>query len=106
MLRERVKRRKNFLPALLLTVLLWTVWLAVFFFAPPETFLMPFVFLTLTFLAILFSATLLFANTRRGFLTALGLTAFMLLNFYGIGNYLNLLLIVGVLLAAEYYFSR
>lgn len=103
--RQRIIR-KNFIAAFLLTFLLWTVWVIFFFFTPPEYFLTPLVFLLISFLAILFTFALLFANTRRGLLVALGAISFMALRYYEIGNYLNLLLLAGVLLSLEYYLSN
>lgn len=103
---DKFRRRKNFLPTLLITIILWSIWAITFFFVPPETFLVPILFLFITFLATLFTGSLIFANTRRGLLSALGILFFMLLNYYNIGNYLNIVLLVGILFAAEYYFSR
>jgi len=103
---ERVKRRKNFLATGVLSILLWVIWATIFFFVPPENFLTPFLFLFLTGLSVFFTAALLFANTRRGMLTAFGIAAIMVLNYFGLGNFLNLILVAGVLLVGEYYFSK
>lgn len=103
---ERFRRRKNFLPTLVVAIFLWIVWAVIFFFVPPEGLLIPVVFLLVTFLAVFFIGALLFANTRRGLLAAIGVLIFMGLNFYGAGNYLNAVLLAGLLLAAEYYLSR
>lgn len=107
MLKPRQKIiRKNFVITFLLTVLLWGTWAIFFFFIPPEYFLTPLVFLLISFTTILFTFALLFANTRRGLLVAVGVVAFMALRYYEIGNYLNLLLLAGVLLSLEYYLSN
>lgn len=64
------------------------------------------VFLTVTFISVFLLATLVLGNTRRGLLAASGVLLFMLLNYYRAGNYLTALLIAGILLSIEYYFSR
>lgn len=75
-------------------------------FIPPDTFgAMP-AFFILTLLVIFFPASLVFANSRRGFLLAFGVVFFLILRLFGIGNVLNLLLLSGILLAIEYYLSR
>ena len=102
---KRILVRKNFFASFLVSLLLWLFWLIVFFFIPPEYTAMPFVFLTLTFLAVLFTTALVFANTRRGLLAAVGITVFMILRYFEIGNYLNLFLLAGLLFSIEYYLS-
>lgn len=101
-----IRRKKNFFASLIITTLLWIAWATIFVYVPPEYFLMPLIFLIVTFLAILFTFSLIFANTRRGLLVAIGTVSFMTLRYFGIGNYLNLLLIAGILLSVEYYLSN
>lgn len=102
---RRTLVRKNFLASFFVSLLLWLSWLTIFFFVPPEYTALPFVFLVLTFLAVLFTTALVFANTRRGLLIAGGMVVFMVLRYFEIGNYLNLLLLAGLLLSIEYYLS-
>lgn len=93
------------MPSLLAALSLWTAWLLVFLFFPPEVFLAPFLFLILTFFAVFLTGALLFANTRRGFLIGIGILFLAVFNYYKVGNYLNIILITGILLSIEYYFS-
>lgn len=104
-LRQKIVR-KNFIATFLLTVFLWATWTIFFLLVPPEYFLTPLAFLLISFLAVLFTFALLFANTRRGLLVALGVTVFMILRYFEIGNYLNLLLLAGIFLSLEYYLSN
>lgn len=67
---------------------------------------MPLIFLCITFISVFSLTTALFANTRRGLLAASAVFLIMLLNYYGVGNYLTALLLVGILLSIEYYFAR
>ncbi|MBI2007422.1 MAG: hypothetical protein HYS83_01850 [Candidatus Blackburnbacteria bacterium] len=103
---SKIPKRKNFLLSFAVALLLWLSWLAIFLFIPPEAFFVPIVFLAVTFLAIFLTVTILFSNTRRGLLTALGAIIFMILNYYHATNYLNIVLVGGVLLTIEYYLSR
>lgn len=78
----------------------------VVFFIDPETPAAVFIFFLLLFLAVLFSTSILFANTRRGILSATGTVFFFLLRYFGLGNVLNLLLIAGILISIDRYFLR
>lgn len=100
------RQRKDFFFSFLVAVTLWVFWLTLFFFVPPEIPGITFLFLVLTFAAFFLTAALLLANTRRGFLVAVGAVLIMLLSYYGAGNYLNILLVIGILAATEYYLSK
>lgn len=103
---KQIKRRKNFFPTLILIFILWAAVASVVYFVNPFAFVAVPTFLLLVFLALLFTFATLFANTRRGLLIALGLALFLSLRYLGIGNILNFLLIAGVVIAFELYFSR
>ncbi len=103
---QQAVRRKNFLPTLLVTILLWSGIAGIIYFIDPHTFGILPLFFVLVFIALLFSFSIIFSHTRRGFLSALGLTLFIILRYFGVGNVLNLLLISGVIIALEIYFSR
>jgi len=62
-------------------------------------------FLALIFVLLLFLFSLLFNGTRRGFVIAASTTLFLILRLLGLGNILNLLLLVGVSATIEWYFS-
>ncbi len=91
------------MPALLLGVFLFFVWLLVFFFIPPQNILYIAGFLVLLLFSLLFISSLIFANTRRGFLLALGLVVFLILGYWGAGTWLNFILLGGILFAIELY---
>lgn len=50
-----------------------------------------------------FTLALMLANTRRGLLASLGLTAYLVLRVYELGNVLNLVLILGIVIAIDRY---
>jgi hypothetical protein len=63
-------------------------------------------FFVLVFLALLFTFSILLANSLLGAVYSLGLTFFVVLRYFGIGNVLNLLLILGVLAAFTLIYFR
>lgn len=104
--KQRERLRKNFLPTLVLIVLLWTSLGALVYFTDPNTTGVIFIFFFLAFLALLFTSSTIFANTRRGLLTSLGLTLFIILRYFGVGNIINFLLILGLIIVSEIYLSK
>ncbi|MDP3994598.1 MAG: hypothetical protein Q8P91_02110 [bacterium] len=103
---KQILKRKNFFPTLLITVLLWLLLAGLVFFVDPEDFFVIPTFFFVFFLAFLFSFSIIFSNTRRGLVAALGLILFLILRFFGVGNILNLILIIAILVCFELYFSR
>lgn len=104
--KKEKNKRKNFLPSLAATIVLWLTIACMFYFTDPFDFGRIPLLLVLVFTAILFTTSIIFANTRRGIITASTLTLFLILRYLGIGNILNLLLVLGLALAIEYYFHR
>ena len=104
--KKEVKLRKNFFPTLIVTIFLWMGVASVIYFVEPDSFGALPLFFFLLFFSFLFTFSLIFANTRRGVLSAIGFTIFLLLRYFGVGNILNFLLIFGILLSFEIYFSR
>lgn len=90
---KEVKLRKNFFPTLAVSLLLWGLIALLIYFVEPDTFGAVFIFLLLCFTALLFTFSLAFANSRRGFIAAVALTLFLVLRYFGVGNILNFLLI-------------
>ena len=102
----RRNKGKNFFATLILTVIFWGLTAFILYFVDPNTFgAIPVFFLSL-FMTLLFAASVLLSNTRRGLLTAMGITSFLVLRFLGIGNIINLLLIAGLVIAVDLYFSK
>jgi len=103
--RSRFKR-KNFLPTLILATLLWGVWFWFIFSFPPANNFLLFTFYFLLFLATFLTTALIFANSRRGLLAALFLILFLLFQYHHLVNFLNILLLLGIFIALEIYFSK
>jgi len=106
-----LKRRKNYLPTFILIVILWSLLGLMVYLVEPslvKDILIPGIYLPffLLFLpASWLTATIIWGNRRRGWLTAVGLTLFLILRLWGLGNNLNLILILGILIAVDRYFN-
>ena len=102
----RFKRRKNFLPTLLLAIFCWGLWFWLVFSVPPTSNLALIAFYFSLFLALFLTAALAFANSRRGFLTATIIVCFLIFRYYQLANVLNLLLLLGIFLCLELYLAK
>lgn len=103
--KEQVLKRKNFLPTLLLTILFWLLLGALIYFVDPVIFgAVPLFFVTV-FVTLLFTFSLVFANSRRGLLLSLSLSLFLILMYLGVGNWLNFVLILAISACIEICFS-
>jgi hypothetical protein len=75
------------------------------YFVDPGTFgAVPLFFVTF-FVALLFTFSFIFASSRRGLIASLSLSLFSILAYLGVGNILNLILIVAIAVCIELYFS-
>src|SRR3989338_11715455 len=72
---------------------------------PDTSGVIPFFFVILL-LALFFSLSIIFANKRRGIISSLVIEIFLLLRYFDIGNLINLLLLAGVAVAFEFYFTK
>ena len=105
-LKEKRKKRKNFFPTLVAIFITWGLIAFIVYFIEPEAFgAVPLFFLTV-FFALLLTFSTLFANSRRGVISATSLALFLILRFFGVGNILNFLLIFGIAASIEYYFTK
>jgi hypothetical protein len=106
------RKRKNYLPTLLLLLILWTLFLFLVFFIEPEmikNFPVPNLYLPfflLLFVCLFFTFAVLFINTRRGLIVSMGIVFFLILRVFDLGNILNAILIAGFIISLEYYFTR
>ncbi len=112
------KHRRNFLPALLASLIFWFGWFLIIFSSSPHGQLsltlfhfnlnlplnLIFFFLTLTFASTLTFALLL-GNTRRGLFLALFCDSYLWLRLIKQANWLNFFLIFAFFSISEIYFS-
>jgi hypothetical protein len=75
------------------------------YFIDPDSFGVIFLFFILIFFCLLFTFSLIFANSRRGIVATIATTFFLLLMYFGVGNIINLILIVAIAVCIELYFS-
>jgi hypothetical protein len=102
----KIKRRKNFLPTLMLALFAWASWGWLVYSMAPENNLLLFIFYGLLFMAVFLTIALLLANSRRGLLIAIGVISFLIFRYYQLANFLNLGLFFGILLSLELYFRE
>lgn len=90
-------------------VILWILLGLLVYFVEPalvKDFLLPGLYLPfflLFFPASWFTLAVIWGNGRRGLLGAIGLTLFLILRVFQMDNSLNLLLILGILIAVDRY---
>ena len=100
-----MRRKRKLIPTILLTILSWgSLGFLVYKIPPTSNFIL--LFFLLFFLALLLSFALLFANTRRGFLFALGILTLALLRFFHLFHPLYIVLVLSLLLTTELFFLR
>jgi hypothetical protein len=103
---KKIKRRKNFLPTLLLAILSWGTLACLIYFTAPKNNLLILGFYFLLLVAIFLTFALLFANSRRGLLVAVAGVGFLVFRYFDLANYLNLILFGGVLICLELFFRE
>lgn len=97
--------KKITFPKLLICLILWTiVGCFIYFISPSIPGAVP-LFLIALFLSLLFTSTLVLSHTRRGLITSSSITIFLVLRYFGVGNFLNLLLLLGAIITFEIYLS-
>lgn len=110
-IKERKEKGRSYLPALILSLVWWGLLGGLVFLVDPAAVAdwpvtrSYFSFFLLLFLAVLFSASLLLGNTRRGLVVAVGFVVYGYLRLLKLGGIVNLILLLGALLAFEVYFS-
>jgi len=89
-------------PLIILTVIFWVALVGTIFWVDPEILKGGFLFIF--FGAWFFLLTLLLNNTRRGLLYGLGLTIMLGLRMMRLGNIINLILLLSVVVVVDFYF--
>ena len=89
-----------------ITLFLWGALAGIIYFIEPETLGILPLFFVIFFLALLFGSSLIFGDRRRALTVAIGLTLFLILRYFGIGNILNFLLIAALIVTSEIYLAK
>lgn len=104
--RKKIRRRKNFFPTFIVIFISWFAIAAIIYFINPAMLgIVPLFFLIL-FIAILFTFSTLLANSERGLIIASTITLFLFLRYLGVGNIINLLLLLGLGITTDLYLSK
>lgn len=88
------------------TAVLWILVILLVYFVDPQTTGSVTLFFALAFMSLLFTLSLAFANTRRGLISSAVITLFFILKVLGVGNVVNLILLLGLAVAIEILFSN
>lgn len=104
--RKSLRRRKNYYPTLILIVFFWGLATALVYFVDPLTTGAIQLFFVIIFLATLLTLSILVANSTRGLIGSCVITIFLILRYFGVGNIINILLLAGIAIAADLYFTR
>ena len=99
--KAQILKRKNFFPTLVITIVLWILLAALIYFVDPNMFGV----IPLFFASLLFTFSLIFANSRRGLIVSISLCLFLILMYLGVGNWLNFVLIAAIAGCIELYFT-
>ena len=100
------QKRKNLFPSLIITLVSWSLMAYLIYSVDPTTPYIIILFFILAFIALLFTFSILLSNTRRGLTASLAITILLFFRYYGIGNILNFLLVFGLAIASDIYFSN
>jgi len=101
--KEMILRRKNFLPSLIIIIVLFLSLVSIIYFTDPSSQFFIYLFFINLFLFLFFLAALILVDSRRGLILSSCVTMFAILRLFGMGNLLNALLITGLGIIAEIY---
>lgn len=104
--KKAILKRKNFFPTLFVTILFWLLLIGLIYFVDPESFGAILLFFIILFSALFFTLAVILGNTRRGVIYCLCIIIFLALRYLGVGNILNFMLIFGVGITSDIYFTR
>lgn len=105
-IKKKRLRRRNFFPTFVAIVLSWVVLIGIVFFIEPTVFGAIALFFLAFFVAILLTFSTILASTRRGIIISISALLFLALRYFGVGNIVNFLLIVGLAATVDFYFSK
>jgi hypothetical protein len=104
--KRKLKLRRNFLPTLLIIILLWFIVAFIINFVDPYASWALQAFLLSVFLALFFTFTIITSSKRRGFLISFGILLILIFSYFGLGSYFNIILIAGIMITTELFFNR
>lgn len=101
--KKTIKERKNILPAFFAMLSLWSIlFFIVYMLDPSNPFILVLFFVTL-FPACFVTFSLIFAEKTRSFLITSGISVFLLLRLFSLGNIINLFLLSGLVVSLDLY---
>lgn len=103
---KHIHKRKSYLPAFVIMVILWFATLFIFFTIPPQSFLIIGLFLLLLSLAVFVTLSLLLANSKISLLATGILTLLIVLKKLGRLNIVNIALIIVIFFIFNQLFKK
>jgi len=100
------KRRKNFLPTLLLAIIFWGLLAGLIYLFPPTSDSSLFLFYSLLFLAVFLTSALIFANSKVGLLTAVFTVTALIFQQFKINNFLTFGILIAIFAVLGLYFRK
>lgn len=97
---------KNYLPALVIDIVLWILTIYMLFFVSPESILIKTIFFTLLFLAVLITFSLLLGKTQRALVICLFLLFLFILKKTNQINPLNILILIFLVYSLKLFFKK
>lgn len=99
-------KRKNFFPLFIITLAFWLGITSFVYFVSPESYAAILGFFVLLGVTLFLTMSILFGNTRRGIIISASILLFLFLRFIGVGNVINLVLILGIAVTMEIFFYK
>ncbi|RJR28572.1 hypothetical protein C4564_05035 [Candidatus Microgenomates bacterium] len=96
-----MRRKYNYVSALIITGLLWLVAILLVFATEPEKIVNQIVLLIIVYFALFFTFGIVLGSKRRGAIVSGMLLSFLIIAYFGAGSVVNFLLLVGVSIALE-----
>lgn len=103
----RLKHRKNYTPTILIGLLLWATSALVIVAQKPDQLSAVLAFFVLVFSSLLFTFSLIFGNTKKGFTDSTYITLFLFVRAIGIKDTLpTIVLLIGFVLIQIYLLRK
>jgi hypothetical protein len=101
-----MRKRKNFFPAFLLTILSWLLLSYLVLFTAPDSLILISIFYFLVLTSFFLTFSLILANSRQGLMLSLFLIILALLKQIKILNIINFAILLGIFISLEIYFAN
>ena len=102
----QVKSRKNFFPAFLVACFSWLALFVIIFRFSPYGYVILALFYLFLFLALFLTTSLIFANSKRGFLIAAFISLSLYFAYQHLANPLYLIILASIFILLEFILKK